>query len=121
MTAKATCDTYFSKVVRARGACERCGAGDQLECAHIIRRRYVGDPDGIVLRHNEDNAWCLCSSCHRTVDTDAMAFADLVARTIGGDKYAEFMEVRGARHRQWRESDWVKERARLLALVKQVA
>ena len=121
MSAKATCDKHFSVLVRARGACERCGATDRLECAHIIRRRFVGDPDGIVLRHNQSNAWCLCRPCHALVDTNELEFAALVDRTIGRDLFAQLAAMKHAPHRQWRESDWVRERQRLLALVKEVA
>ena len=117
--AKGTADLYFSKVVRARGHCERCGnTSGPFEAAHIIRRRYVGDPDGIGLRTNEDNAWCLCPPCHRTVDLDPVAFVNLVNDTLGDAKYSELLHIRNALHRPWRESDWVKERQRLLALLK---
>lgn len=119
MSAKRTCDTYFGVIVRARGACQRCGARERLECAHIIRRRFVGDPDGIVLRHNEANAWCLCHDCHALVDSDEIEFGDLVMRTIGREKFSELAIAKRAHHRPWRESDWVRERARLLALKKE--
>ncbi len=120
--AKETCDRYFSLVVRARGYCERCGTTNgPFECAHIIRRRFLGDPDGVPLRHNETNAWCLCIECHDTVDEDEKrAGAALVHTTIGLDKYGELMEIKNGRHRPWREADWVRERARLLALLKAV-
>lgn len=120
-SAKKTCDNYFSKVVRARGQCERCGSAGVLECAHIIRRRFVGDPDGIGLRCNEDNAWALCPSCHRTVDLDPVAFSELVDRTIGREKYGELLAVRDAPHRLWRERDWVALRAVLLERLKAAA
>ena len=117
--AKGTADLYFSKVVRARGHCERCGrTSGPFECAHVIRRRFVGDPDSIGLRTNEDNAWCLCPPCHRLVDLDPIAFSALVEWTLGLAKYQELMAVRNGRHRPWRESDWIRERQRLLALLK---
>lgn len=119
-SAKATCDTYFSRLVRARGACERCGSPGPLDCAHIIRRRYLGDPDSIGLRHNEDNAWALCRhTCHRTVDEDPVEFAALVARTIGSEKYAELQAVKNSNHRPWREKDWIAKREQLRALLKE--
>lgn len=122
-SAKATCDKYFSRVVRARGHCEYpgCAVTEPLEAAHVIRRRYLGDPDGIPLRHNEDNAWALCGQHHREVDLDPVAFAQLVSVTLGEAKYAELLAVRNARHRPWRESDWCRERARLLGLLKAAA
>ena len=118
MSARTTCDLYFSKVVRLRGVCERCGAPPPHEAAHIIRRRFVGDPDGIGLRWNEDNAWCLCIPCHRTVDEDAVMFAELVERTIGLTKYLELQAVKNGKHRPWREADWIRERSRLLEILK---
>lgn len=121
-SAKATCDKYFAQIVRARGYCERCGRSDlPLQAAHIVRRAAVGDPDGIPLRHNLDNAWALDAECHRTVDTDAVEFTRLVERTIGLELYAELMRVKNAPHRPWREKDWVSQRARLRALLKEVA
>jgi hypothetical protein len=119
--ARNTCNKYFAEIVKRRGVCERCGAPPPHEAAHIIRRRFVGDPDGISLRTNPDNAWCLCIPCHRTVDGDAEMFMELVERTIGLDLYREFQRVKNSRHRPWREKDWVAERARLLALKKEVA
>ena len=121
-SAKATCDKYFSQIVRARGRCERCDrVAGPFECAHVIRRRFVGDPDGIGLRTNEDNAWCLDAECHRLVDSDPVVFSQLVGDTLGFEKYAELLELRDARHRPWREADWVRERARLLGLLKAVS
>lgn len=50
-----------SQFVRARdGKCVRCGAmTGQLQCAHIISRRYA------ATRTDEQNAVCLCAVCHR--------------------------------------------------------
>lgn len=102
-----------AEVVRARGRCERCGSSWQLETAHIIRRNHVGDPDGISLRTNPDNAWCLCSSCHRLTEDEPHLFMELVDRTIGRDLYDEFVRLKHAPHRQWRDRDWEAECARL--------
>lgn len=113
-------DTYFSELVRARGACERCGRTDNLQCAHIIRRRHVGDPDlGFSLRCCEDNAWCLCAECHRIVDNDAVAFTELVDRTIGRAKYEELLVLKHRPHRRWTPKDRAAERARLRGLLKE--
>lgn len=53
-------DLLFSKYIRLRGVCERCGVDDakKLQCAHVINRTHKG------LRYNEDNALCLCIKCH---------------------------------------------------------
>lgn len=116
--AKSTCDRYFSRLVRLRGSCQLCGSAKNLECAHILRRRHVGDPDGTPLRHNTENAWCLCSTCHRDVDTDAVRFTMLVDHTIGRERYEALVRVKNAPHRRWTEKDWARERARLLGLLK---
>lgn len=121
-SAKATCTRYAADIVKARGQCERCGITDAyFEAAHIIKRDRVGDPDGLSLRTNPVNHWCLCVPCHREVDTNAVEFGDLVMRTIGREKYAELVHAKNAPHRPWRESDWVRERARLLAILKAAA
>jgi hypothetical protein len=53
--------TLHSQYVRARdGACVRCGTtSGQLQCAHIISRRYA------ATRCDENAAACLCAACHR--------------------------------------------------------
>lgn len=76
-------DILFSKVIRARGKCERCGGPGPYECAHIVRRRFLRT------RWEYDNAWCLCRECHRRVDEDAMAFGELVNDTIGEARFSE--------------------------------
>jgi len=76
------CDVLFSRIVRSRGQCERCGLTDTpFQCAHIIRRRYA------ATRCLEDNAWCLCVPCHQLVDGNAGEFTDLVNRTIGRPRF----------------------------------
>lgn len=52
------CDDLFSKQVRTRGECEKCGQTVRLSCAHIISRTYM------ATRWDQDNALCLCSGCH---------------------------------------------------------
>lgn len=115
--AKATCDKYASQLVRMRGACQRCGSTKNLEWAHIIRRRHVGNPDGIALRHNLANAWCLCGQCHRLVDSDAVEFTRLVEATIGLGFYGLLIAAKNEPHRRWTEKDWINQRAQLRALL----
>jgi hypothetical protein len=81
-------DILFSRIVRARGRCERCGIGATatiLHTAHIVRRRYS------AVRCVEDNAWCLCPSCHHDVDEWAWEHQKLVKETIGTDRYLELV------------------------------
>lgn len=55
---KKQADIIFSKIIRARGACERCSSTNKLQCAHVIGRR------NLYLRWDEMNALCLCYRCH---------------------------------------------------------
>lgn len=51
-------DKLFSKIVRSRGECEKCGKKTNLQCAHIYSRKHKN------LRWDEENALCLCGGCH---------------------------------------------------------
>jgi hypothetical protein len=115
--AKGRATQLSSRIVRARGRCERCGATSNLEAAHIIRRDRVGDPDGIALRTNPENQWCLCSSCHRWTENYPDDFMLLVRETIGEARYFEFKRVGNAPHRLWRAADWEAECVRLRAVL----
>lgn len=68
-----------SQVVRARGACERCGERDysKLQAAHIVPRRYS------VTRCDPTAAWCLCAGCHLRTTEWASEHMALVEATIG--------------------------------------
>lgn len=77
-------DMLFSRLVRSRGACERCGK-QGTDTAHIVRRRYS------ATRCVEDNAWCLCRPCHVKVDGWPHEFMWLVERTIGVPRYQELV------------------------------
>ena len=77
-------DFLFSRIVRSRGMCERCGYdGGPFDTAHIVRRRYS------ATRCVEDNAWCLCRTCHHDVDEWQLHFMSRVAVTIGEERYVE--------------------------------
>ncbi len=57
---KQQCDIEFSKLVREKGYCEKCGSADyKLDCAHVIPRGNK------TLRHDPMNALSLCHRCHR--------------------------------------------------------
>lgn len=83
---KRACDMLFSRLVRSRGRCERCGSTQNLQCAHIISRRYV------QTRCDPRNAWCLCTRCHFYVDGHFEAKAELVAQTIGTKTFEELQQ-----------------------------
>lgn len=105
---KGACDRMFSQIIRSRGACQRCGSVQSLQCAHIISRRYS------ATRCDERNAWCLCAGCHMHVDGHFDAKYELTEQTIGLDVFAE---VREKALGQRGPFDWSAEKARLKALV----
>lgn len=76
-------DRLCGLLVRSRGRCERCGAVQNLQWAHIIRRNYA------ATRTNPEAAWCLCASCHWLTEKEADEFMALVERTIGLDKFRD--------------------------------
>lgn len=80
---KAKATMLHSKVVRARGRCERCGETDygKLQTAHIIPRRYS------VTRCDPNAAWCLCVGCHLRTTEWASEHMALVEATIGLGAY----------------------------------
>lgn len=51
-------DRLFSRRVRARGRCESCGSRLDLQCAHIMSRKFM------ATRWDDGNALCLCLECH---------------------------------------------------------
>lgn len=71
-----------SLIVRARGACERCGSTEGLQCAHIVSRRYA------ATRTDLDNAWCLCARDHWALTADPFAHVTFAIQTRGEDGYA---------------------------------
>lgn len=79
-------DVLFSRIVRSRGTCERCGK-PATDTAHIIGRLYS------ATRCLEDNAWALCRSCHRLTGDHAGYFMTLVADTIGITRYWELWDL----------------------------
>lgn len=72
-------DRLFSLIVRSRGACEACGEREyrKLQTAHIVRRAYS------ATRTDEDNALCLCWSCHRRFTDDPIAWVRFLEQHIG--------------------------------------
>ena len=66
-------DRIFSLIIRSRGQCERCGQKPpkvKLETSHVFSRRYAW------IRTDENNAFCLCSGCHRFVTANPTEHAN---------------------------------------------
>ena len=84
---KKKCDLLFSKIIRYPGVCERCQNTVNLQCAHIISRRYS------ATRTNLDNAWCLCAKCHMRLTEWPREHSHFITETIGGEKYDELRQL----------------------------
>lgn len=97
--AKARADRLWSEVIRLPGRCEACGDTQRLEAAHIVSRRYNRT------RHQLDNGWCLCASCHRRSHDDPLFFTELVDKTIGRDAYKK-LRAQTIGTCPYREADW---------------
>ena len=76
-------DILFSQIVRKRGYCEKCGSTYNLNCAHIISRRYT------ATRFREDNCFCLCHPCHFYFTYHPLEFEEFVISKIGEAKYQQ--------------------------------
>lgn len=109
--AKAKATKLHSLVVRARGACERCGSTSSLQAAHIVSRRYS------ATRTDERNAWCLCASCHFFLTHNPFEHVVFAHRTIGEVVYAELREKALSNLRPWKPADWQAEVDRLEGLL----
>lgn len=105
--AKNKATVMHSKIVRARGACEDCGSTQNLQCAHIVSRRYAHT------RTDLDNAFCLCAGCHMYFTEWPLEFAAFVTAKIGAAKYRD---LRGKSLRRGKV-DWSVEVDRLKPLL----
>lgn len=112
-TFKNKSDILFSKIIRARGHCQRCGESNpaQLQCAHIITRKYS------AVRTCEENAWCLCARCHRRLTDWPREHSRYITETIGSDKYDELR----AKAEDTSKFDWSLEYERLEELWKSIS
>jgi hypothetical protein len=102
--------TLHSQVVRARGRCERCDAPPwkQLQCAHIVSRRYA------ATRTDENAAWCLCAACHRYLTENPFEHVLYATKTHGEDGYRALREKAYAGVGKVMKADfWRSEIARL--------
>jgi hypothetical protein len=100
-------DVLFSRIVRSRGTCVRCG-GIATDTAHIIGRRYS------ATRCREDNAWALCRRCHRLTGDNPYEFMLLVNRTCGLAHYQHLRVIAEAGIQQTSLMFWRGELARLI-------
>jgi hypothetical protein len=85
--AKAKADRLFSLIVRSRGACQACNKKANLQCAHIISRRFANT------RCDERNALCLCGGCHHFFTDHPVEFGEFVTELIGSGTYGELYQL----------------------------
>lgn len=107
--AKRKADLLASKIVRSRGHCENCQSTRDLQCAHIISRRYANT------RTDLDNLLCLCATCHFRFTDWPLEFADFVEDRIGIALYNSLVAKAGLIAKM----DWPAEVERLTWLLKQ--
>lgn len=107
--AKASATKLHAAIVRARGQCENtdCGRFENLQCAHIVSRRYS------ATRTDLANALCLCAGCHMHFTEWPLEFAEFVNAKIGKDAY-ERLSLKALRSGK---VDWELEVARLRPLL----
>lgn len=110
--ARSHCDRLFSHLIRSVGYCERCGRTDvKLETSHWISRRFSNT------RCDPDNAFCLCSACHRwwhNFPTDASDWA------ISQRGRATYDRLREAAN-ETSKVDWFEQHDVLQQMVREVA
>lgn len=81
-------DRLFSLIIRKRDQlCQMCGNPYQLQCAHLISRRYAR------LRHDEANAIALCVGCHKKFTHRPLEWDEWCAKRMGAGVWAS-MKVR---------------------------
>lgn len=108
---KAKATKLHSLLVRKRGACERCGSRSNLQCAHIIGRRYS------ATRTDEMNAWCLCAKCHLRLTEHPDEHMAFVYVTIGEDQFRVLKDKALSNLKPWTQAMWGDEAARLQQLI----
>lgn len=110
--AKGKATKLHSQIVRARGACERCGSTSSLQCAHIVGRMFSWT------RTDENNAWCLCGTCHHYLSHNPFEHVQFAHKTHGEDGYAALRQK--AYDGVNRKFDWDAELARLKAIASEL-
>jgi len=99
---KAKADRLFSLAIRSHGRCENCqkSSGVQLQCAHIMSRRYS------KTRCDLRNAFCLCAGCHIYFTANPVAFGQFVSKTWANEHF-ELIQKR-AYDVMGNKTDWME-------------
>lgn len=85
--AAAEADVLFGKIVRSPGRCVECGSVAFIQCAHGFSRRYR------ATRWHLQNAWPLCSACHKRYTENPLKWEVWLHRVWGDEKYAEMRDL----------------------------
>ena len=93
---KGTAGRLHAKIIRSLGSCEHCGSSTNLQCAHILSRRFVATYTSLR------NAFCLCASCHRFFTDHPVKFGDFVRSTWANEYYED---IHKAAHKGAKTSD----------------
>ncbi len=114
--ARGKADVLFSKIIRARAQCERCGESEysKLECSLVMSRLYS------ATRTDTANAQCLCNSCHRFFTNNPVEFGFWIEASIGLDEYLR-LRLKALKPRKFGKQFWESEVVRLKALLKEAA
>lgn len=78
------CDELHSLHIRLRdrNRCRLCGSTSNVQCAHLISRRYK------ACRWSEENCWALCHGCHMRYTHDPLGWDDLCEKAAGVVEWA---------------------------------
>ena len=101
--AKCKATKLHAQLVRSRGSCENCESIQNLQCAHIISRKYSWTRTAL------DNAYGLCACCHRYFTANPIEFAQFTIAKMGEEKYQELFHRRNSIEK----FDWDAEVTRL--------
>lgn len=81
-------DKQFSLYIRERdGRCRLCGTLNDLQCAHLVSRRYR------ATRWDPENAWALCRREHMYYTHHPIEWDDLLTDRLGEETY-KWLKVR---------------------------
>lgn len=101
-----------AEIIRSRGYCESCGksaAEAQIQCAHIISRRYGATRTLLC------NAYALCAGCHFYFGQWPREFSRFISTTFAGDIYEQLKQTARATIK----TDW-EARAKELVEIKKL-
>lgn len=106
-------DRWAAEFVKARAGytCQNCGKEcrrrkfsyldrpcEIMEWAHIVAR------DSFATRWDPDNAFCLCTDCHRHFTGHPIEFREFAISTLGQEKYSEVLK-KGQQISFWYDRD----------------